>query len=304
ELVGNLERIVARSRDGHRGFLTRAAIAARVAESLKEDLPVYSTGLPCLDSAMGGGLFPGKLYGLKARRKVGKTSLLQTICTAQNRAGNPHLFLWGEMTPDELMQREMACMKGLNASRFLEPDWRRSAAATEIVGQAALEIAGQPDGTIFQQSPHMTIDTIRSDIARAVALHRIKGVVIDYLQLIGGMRRDQSSAAFYDEISRSLAGIAKRFNVWIVVAMQENQAGNIRWGEGFGNDCDMLLRLNPCEIDSDGDPVGPDRWVKIELSRFTRAANVGSESVPAITLDLTAGPLFVDCYPASQRWAA
>lgn len=287
ELLAEFEQTVNAAR-GRNGIAPGAEeITAAVAESLKQDLPIFPTGLPSLDDALRGGLVPSKLYGIVARHKAGKTMLLTTMSYHLMLAGTPHLYLCLESTPEEIMQRMIGKMMGFNSLRFLEPRWRKSAEATQLVGSAYDRLRGAP--LLFQRQHRMSLDALRSAIAGAIVTHKIRGVFVDYLQLVTGAQRGQSQAAWLDEITQTFAEISKRFGIFVVVAAQENQNENVRGGEGLLNACDMTLRLRRSEGEG-----AHTAWLEMMTSRFTPKCSIGNENAPAFAIDLSAGPMFVE----------
>jgi replicative DNA helicase len=65
----------------------------------REDGGEYSTGLARLDRAMGGGMAQGRVYGIVAPAKAGKTMLAGTISNALVANGVCHAYLCLEMQP-------------------------------------------------------------------------------------------------------------------------------------------------------------------------------------------------------------
>lgn len=287
ELLAEFDQTLNRAR-GRGGMAPDAEhIATTVAEALQHDLPIFPVGLPRLDDALRGGLVPSKLYGIVARHKAGKTMLLTTMSYHLMVAGTPHLYLCLESTPEEIMQRMIGKMMGFNSLRFLEPAWRKSRQATELLGEAALRLKGSP--LLFQREHRMSLDALRSAIAGAIVTHKIRGVFVDYLQLVTGAQRGQSQAGWLDEITQTFAEISKRFGIFVVVAAQENQQENVRGGEGLLNACDMTLRLRRSEGDG-----AHTAWLEMMTSRFTPKVGIGTEADPAFRIDVGAGPMFVE----------
>lgn len=287
ELLADLDMEINRARSSHGQNESAAQLVVSAAEALTLDLPVYATGLPMLDQALCGGLLPSKLYGVVARHKAGKTMLLTTMSYHLMQAGVPHLYLCLEATPAEIMQRMIGKMMGFNSLRFLDPQWRRSQKATELLGRASLEL--QNSSLLFQRNHRMSLDALRSSIANAVTIHKIKGVFVDYLQLVTGAQKGQSQAAWLDEITQTFAEIAKRFDIFVVVAAQENQNENVRGGEGLLNACDMSLRLIRSEQFKHH-----TAWLQMMASRFTPKQDLGTDTSPAFRVDINAGPMFVE----------
>jgi len=80
------------SAQGRQTAQSKRAVAESLVNSIMQPAAVYPTGLEGLDEVLGGGLFAGKMVGVSARKKVGKTVLLGTISHNLSRAGIRHLF--------------------------------------------------------------------------------------------------------------------------------------------------------------------------------------------------------------------
>src|SRR5262249_15203950 len=147
---------------------------------------IYPTGLAALDEAIGGGLIAGKLYGISARKKVGKTVLLGTLSHNLARAGVSHLFIALEMSPEEIEQRNAARELGINSIAFLKEP-------TKDLARRVAEYACDLGETAFYESaPGATLDEVRRMVSRAVVQHGIKGVILDYWQLVAGKARNET----------------------------------------------------------------------------------------------------------------
>lgn len=281
EIVANATAALMGTPTGRQGSRKRA-VAERIIESLRKPLAVYSTGLPTLNEAMGGGLMAGKLYGIAARKKIGKTLLLGSISHNLNHAGIPHLFIALEMSSEEIEQRNIARQRGFNSIKFLTRD------LPDLENRVADYIATVPDNTIYEHAPGAGFDEIRAMIGRA-RLAGIKGVVLDYLQLVGGKGKTETEEAHTRAVSQWLADEARRCGLWAIVAAQLNQDGNTRGGEGLRLACDQYYVLH-----REKDQIGA--WLQCQESRYTILQSVGSESVPGFWLH-SRGPHFSETPP-------
>lgn len=273
---------------GRDDFETIADVAERVVESLGKDLPCCPTGLASLDAVLEGGLYAERLYGFAARYKVGKTMLLATIAQNLNLDGNRALYMCLEMGSDQITQRILGRMMGVNALAFMKPGWRDSPDFIAAAGRAAVDMRNH-NNLLFEQR-RASLEEVRQSIARAALRHGVKGVIIDYLQLITGQQRGQTTAAFLDDVTRTLTDLTKRYGIWIVIAAQLNQDGNVRQGESLLMDCDVSFKLH--KVESIG---APDRgWLQCIAHRYGEKRDVGSELNPAFEIETRAGPFFVD----------
>lgn len=263
-------------------LLTRRQVLESVLKRLEKPQPCYSTGLPPLDAVMEGGIHQGRLYGIAARMKVGKTSLLATIAHALDRQGIPHLFTCHEASPEEIEYKRTAYDMRFNSRAFYRADTRDD---PTFHAKIAEYLARACANTIYAAMPGATFSDLRDRINSAVRRNGVKAVLVDYLQLIRGKRRDQSDASHLDEVSQWLADMARKRGLAIVVAAQINQDnGNIRGGEGLRLACDMTLELKLNDAHR--------AWLEMWESRYTPRQDVGREESPPLILATAAGPLF------------
>jgi replicative DNA helicase len=278
ELVSAASKIIS-GRDA-RG---KRRVANDVAASLSKPLPCFQTGLSRFDQVIGGGLIAGKAYGIAARKKVGKTVLLGTISHNLNRREVPHLFIALEMSPEEIEQRNMAREFHINSVKFLKDDRSR------LARQAAEYATTIPDFTVYEHAPGASLDEIKRMVSRAIVQKGIKGVIVDYWQLIAGKARHETEEYHLRNAAQWLADVCRREGLWVVIAAQVNQDGNTRGGEGLKLSVDVYFTLHR-EKDADRG------WLEMEESRYVLYANVGNETAPGLLLNKN-GPYF-ECITA------
>jgi replicative DNA helicase len=310
EVIGALSTLA----KGESQMVDVGVIMDRLLAGLDEPLEVYPTGLARLDKAMGGGLVAGKLYGLAARMKHGKTAMLGTISynLTDRDAPVPHLYIPLEMGSGELVQRAIARHAGFNSIRFLEgadPTFLR-----ESIIKAKADLADR--GLYFQPSHRMGVENLRGLIIRAALSGKIKGIIIDYLQLVTGQQRGQSMADHYDTVVQTLVETAKEYGLWVLMAAQLNRDGEVRGGDGLLNACDMTLYQHKIdsEVYQDGGgtwrysegkdagnalPTSPEQaglrtfagaWLEMRATRYTRSVNIGNPTKPSYRFVDVAGP--------------
>lgn len=255
-------------------------VAASIAESLLHPPVIYSTGMPLLDEVIGGGLVAGKLYGIAARKKVGKTVMLGTISHNLNRAMTPHLFVALEMSPDEIEHRNMARDFGINSMQFLRP------ASRWLERKVADYATSVPDFTLYEHAPGLSFDDLKTSIMRAVLHRQIKGVIVDYWQLVSGKAKSDTEEYHLRVVAQGLADICRKQGLWCVIAAQLNQDGNTRGGEGLKLACDIYFTLHR-EKDDDR------AWMQMEEARYVVYSSVGTEQSPGLRLNKK-GPFFED----------
>lgn len=279
------------------GFQKAHDVGRQIVANLDKDVPVTRTGLPRLDRALGGGLYQGRYYGFAARMKSGKSLLLSTLAYHMAVIGPSRvLYLCLEMGAEESLERILSMSMGCNSL-----DFRKDIRKTPEFKRCAKEAndALENCGLSFRSQPRMTLDDLKSAIARAGMSGKFDGIIVDYLQLVEGKTKNQSTAEHYDNVSQTLAEAVKRYPIWIAAAAQLNKEGTIRGSEGLLMACDLALSINKIEghmiMTMHGEEKTPDRaWLETMVSRYTPYTDVGSEEDPAYEIDANCGPMFVE----------
>ncbi len=257
---------------------SKLAVAERVYARIDKPTVHYKTGLACLDESLGGGLHAGRLYALAARMKRGKTAFLGTISHNLNARRIPHLYLCLEVDAEEVEQRNIARVLGVPPIDVMHGRFDRE--------RLAHYIATAPDYAVYEDVHGCTLVEIRARIADAVVRHKITGFILDYWQLVRGRAARDSEESHLREIADTLADMCRRHGLWGLVAAQVNQDGNTRGGEGLKLSCDWYGTLNRL-----GD--SHHAWINVELCRYHKVLDVGTEEVPALWMHYT-GPWFQD----------
>lgn len=246
-----------------------------VYEELTVDLPVTSTGLRGLDTAMGGGLIEGRAYGIAAPKKTGKTAMLATIASNIYSNGGKVLYVALEMGAQQIMHRIAARALGLNPLAFVG-DTRKEKWFKEKVADY---VARSREGMYFLDLAGATVASLEAALTPAVRKDDIDLVIIDYWQLVGGKRNNQSQAEHQDHVAQWIAEFSKREKVATLTASQINQDGNTRGGEGMRLAFDQVYQMHKCED-------YPDCiWVQMMDTRYTMWNDLGSKDQPALKLN-------------------
>lgn len=278
-ISGALEKIL--GGDFERRAVSDAVVTERILEGIKTRKSPDATGLRRLDKAMDGGLYPGKSYGFAARKKIGKTILASTISYNLSRQGVKHLFVCGEMGAEEIHERVLARHTESFPSSFRNEKREEFAFQEKIA-----DYIRTSDGMIiYQDAPGLTFGELKQYISSAIHKHKIKGVIIDYWQLVGGKGKGQSTAEHLDEVAQWIANYCKKQGIWSIVMAQINQDGNTRGGEGLRLAFDQVYQINRKDISM------PETWLEMMDTRYTRWFNVGSEAEPALLIN-DKGPYF------------
>ena len=162
------------------------------------------------------GLQAGELIILAARPSVGKTAFALNIArNAAVVARRPVVVFSLEMSKQSLVQR-LICSEArvdgyvLRTGQADQASFQRIAMAMDTLTQADLWI---------DDTPALTIASLRSRARRMKAQYRIELIVVDYLQLMHGGRQD-SRVQEVSDISSGLKSIAKELDVPVLALSQ------------------------------------------------------------------------------------
>lgn len=276
QIVGEAERLVETGRSR-----TRGAVLSDMLESFRNPPVVYPTGMPSLDAAMVGGLWPGRVYGIAAHDKAGKTGLAGTISFNLNEAGVKHGYFALEMGADQIEIRQVSRALRVGTTKIME----RDRGVMEALAQYRMSAA---DNVVYVDMPGGTVDELRSEILAARSQHRITGFILDYWQLVEGKTRQQSDEEHLRRVAQWLANVAKRLNIWIIVLAQLADDGEATAlsRRGLNRAVDQLYFLHRKQ----GEDFG---WLAMKVSRYTPQGDIGSASNPSLRMCFP-GPWFED----------
>lgn len=177
----------------------------------------YSSGIKGLDQITNG--FQNKsLIILAARPGQGKTSLAGNFLLNLAKDNVQVGFISLEMAKDEITKRLLAAearidLNDINHGRIQNFD-RLNTIANKI---AALPI-------YFEDKASISILGIKTLIRRFVSKMGVKIVIVDYLQLIKGVKTfNKNRAEVVSEIARMLKECAKEYNIPIIALAQLNR---------------------------------------------------------------------------------
>lgn len=192
----------------------------------KGSLTGIPTGFSDLDK-LTGGLHPSDFIILAARPSMGKTALALNI--AQNVAlrapsrisGEPRTvaFFSLEMSQEQLVNRMLCSEANIDSQRMRiglmsDKDWESLWAACDTMNKAKI---------IIDDTPGITVMDMRSRARRMKAEHGLDLIVIDYLQLMQGSGKKNTSGdrqQEVSEISRSLKALARELDVPVLALSQ------------------------------------------------------------------------------------
>ena len=196
-----------------------------------------------------GGLRPGCLYVVGARPGEGKTIMGLQIATQLALSG-PVAFSSLEMSEDELLKRLIAMkakvhMTPMGTHSLSAEDWEKIAIARS--GILALPL-------FVDDRSGVNITQIKAHARSAQRKGQLRGVVVDYIQLITGGDPRQQRWEIVGEISRQLKILARELQCPVVALAQLNresvgkqkrapQIADLRESGSIEQDADVIMLL-------------------------------------------------------------
>ena len=176
------------------------------------------TGIAAIDER--GGYKPSHLILHGAYPGQGKSALLQTTAIRVAVEGNPIAIYTMEMSKSELMARAIAADAGLNVSTILNSPEQLTQEEWQRFRTSKARLAGLP--IYFNEKATTSIEDILCSARTFVRRNKIRGIFVDYLQIMSTSRRDKKSSReeFYGDVVRMLKNLAKQENIFVVLLSQ------------------------------------------------------------------------------------
>lgn len=218
-----LERLAARGIGPEATPITEAVnrtldtIDARVRGERDPGLPTMFTHL---DSILCGGLGVGQLTTLAARPSVGKTSFALHVTRNVCAVGKSVLVVSLEQPEQELTERLLAGVSGVNGGRIRQGKFRQE--DTARLGQAADAIRSWK--LLVSDRPTQTAGQIAAGARRSRRKARgLDLVVVDYLGLVESDNRKANRNEQVATSVRRLRAMARELNVPVLLCCQLNR---------------------------------------------------------------------------------
>lgn len=196
-----------------------------------------TTGLRDLDKALGG-MHPSDLLILAGRPSMGKTALATTLAFNAAKAyrkitdssgrhtateGAVVAFFSLEMSADQLSTRLLA-----EEARIPSEKLRKGEVSADDFANVIMPAVQRIENTplYIDDTPAITISTLRTRARRLKRTHDLGLIVVDYLQLMrpSGYQRTENRVQEISEITRGLKAIAKELSVPVLALSQLSRA--------------------------------------------------------------------------------
>lgn len=212
------------------------------------------TGFPDLDR-MTSGLKPGEMFVIAARPSVGKSALMMNIVEhIAITEAMPAMVFSCEMTTIQVVKRSMGGLARFSW-QSLEQGHTPNKGDLQRIKRAAATIA--ESRLIIDDTPGITITSLRAKARRAHRRHGIRIVAIDYLQLLRSTSRQAQGSREREiaEISAGIKALAKELSIPVIVLAQINRESEKRTGKAKGKPRMSDLRESGA-IEQDADIIG------------------------------------------------
>ena len=308
ELLGDAESVITRVGDTKlgKGYTEAEKVMLETfnrIDSLKNNTGI--TGIPTfrdLDKCLAG-LQPGALIVLAARTGCGKTSMALNLASQAAVKYDKSVIVFSlEMSNEELAQRILCGHAKVDQHR-----WRSGILKDDEIERLSESLnAFTGKRLFFDDTPGINIHEMRAKCRRLQAEHGLDMIVVDYLQLMRGVGRQESRQNEIAEISRSLKALAKEMNVPVLALAQLSRLvdrdgsktpklSHLRESGAIEQDADVVLfinRKNDPENESAA-TAGPET-VEVIVAK-NRSGSVGTEKL-----------LFIGAYTAfldlTEEW--
>lgn len=194
----------------------------------KEGLSGIPSGFTNLDK-LTSGWQPSDLIIVAARPGMGKTAL--TLSMARNiavAANIPVAFFSLEMSSVQLITRLISSETGLSSEKL-----RKGNLEKHEWEQLNVKVKDLENAPLFiDDTPSLSIFDLRAKARRLASQHKIKVIIIDYLQLMtgGGSNKTGNREQEISTISRNLKALAKELDVPVIALSQLSRAVETRGG--------------------------------------------------------------------------
>lgn len=183
------------------------------------------TGLLDLDNLLGG-LQRSDMIALAGRPGMGKTSLALSIARIAARRHAKRVAIFSlEMSEEQLIQRLVSIESGiiqperfpgidsqrLRLGNIKQEEWPIFYQAVKNLSEAAIFI---------DDTPAITINYLRSQARRLAMEHGLDLLIVDYLQLMSGSRRNENRQQEVSDISRGIKSLARELNIPVLALSQ------------------------------------------------------------------------------------
>lgn len=173
------------------------------------------TGFRQLDKRSGG-LQTSDLVIVAAETSQGKTSF--AIKLAMN-CGCPIAFYSMEMKKSQIAARMISIASGVTSNEILFS--KLDSGQIQKIDRGASKVVDYP--VYFDDRSTSSIETILASIRMMKIKYGIRGVVVDYLQILNVNMKGSNKEQQMGDVARRLKNIAKELDIWVIALSQLNR---------------------------------------------------------------------------------
>lgn len=170
------------------------------------------TGFSLFDKRSGG-LQTSDLIVIAADSSQGKTSL--AIKLAMN-CGCPVALYSMEMKKEQVASRMISIESGVPSNEILYS--KLASGQIQLVDKGVARVIDKP--IYFDDRSTSNIETILSSIRMMKIKYDIKGVIVDYLQILNVNMKGSNKEQQMGDVARRLKNIAKDLDIWVIALSQ------------------------------------------------------------------------------------
>ena len=178
----------------------------------KAELTGSPTGFSLFDKRSGG-LQTSDLIIIAADSSQGKTSL--AIKLAMN-CGCPVAFYSMEMKKEQVAARMISIESGVPSNEILYS--KLASGQIQMVDKGVARVIDMP--VYFDDRSTSNIETILSSVRMMKIKYNIKGVIVDYLQILNVNMKGSNKEQQMGDVARRLKNIAKDLDIWVIALSQ------------------------------------------------------------------------------------
>ncbi len=187
-------------------------------QSGNKDITGVPSGFDALDKITNG-FQKSDLIVTAGRPGMGKTAFGLSVLLNAAQAGKTCAFFSLEMSSESLVKRLISAIahigqKTLRTGNFTSDEIERYIEANNILEKLPIYL---------DDTPAVTVNQIKSKCRKLYNAGTLDIIFVDYLQIMGYGKNLQNREQQISEISRSLKGMAKEFNVPVIALAQVNR---------------------------------------------------------------------------------
>lgn len=293
QLAGDHIRKIQLDQGSSTAMLDAGDIIQDIIDTRFDPIEITSTGWPRFDKALAGGFVKNFYYILGGRKKGLKTTTLTSLAYNMIVRDDPSPidYYCLESTAKQVFQKMLARWVSEHWCKENEPKgycmtdsafrdrWIIDQPWFGEAMEAALKYF-RDRGLRFIPRARMDMNELSSAITSAGIEGRVRGSIVDYAQLIRSpLAAKGMMTEHLDNVHQTLSELAVNTPQWILAAVQLNQTGGVRGGEGANQAASMVLHVHKVWANKHepGQPKKYEAWMEMVDTRYTEERNIGDD---------------------------